>query len=116
MGIFCGVGVRSWRGMSLFTVGAQMGLGGKKPALLGLPALLLWLGLYAGVRGVNGGEVSEDRDVPGRSRIEGNKSRRSRSRGGGVRGGSAMVVTLPPTAEPAGEISGVGEQPPSPPP
>lgn len=58
-----------------------------------------------GVRGVSGGEPEPER-VAGRRM--GGRSRRSQSRRGGVKGGSAVL----PTADPAGEIKGVGEYPP----
>lgn len=75
-------------------VGEQMGEDGK--------AVLPWpppgCGLYAGVRGVKGGEGER---LPGR-RMDG-RNLRSRSRRGGV------MIELRPMAELVGEIRGVGE-------
>jgi len=89
-------GARSCRGISLLVVGEQMGEDGKTPPLL--PGCKWWYGLYAGVRGVRGGDGER---FPGR-RIEG-RNRRSRSRRGGVRGPPPLV------AEFVADISGVGE-------
>lgn len=86
----------------MLVVGEQMGEAGKTP-VFPLPGwsrcvVGLYVGLYAGVSGVSGGEGER---LPGR-RIEG-RNRRSRSRRGGVSG------AFPLAAEWVADISGVGE-------